>query len=332
MLADLRPRAEGPVTLVFGTFGWRHTVARWAEHARQAGCSHYRIVCMDDHLAEFLRERGEAHRAVAFHDLVPGAPRTDFDAMDRCTRLQALTLLRVKLFVRLAATGCDFIHSDADVFWLRDPRPWLVARTDHDLLCSQGTMFPRAHYYRHRFVLCAGFFFCRANERTRAYFEKVHTLTEWYLSDQAGMNAALLADPAGRWRLARPALAVRWKSAWVRPPLERFFLRCALYVLRRPALRVLTNGTLRRAKCEWILTSPEIIDGCFEDGLRVGIIPMHIVARGRFRGQDEPLAFHDSENKSPPVLNGAPRTDGPRIRDDRARAGAAGAVDRLPSS
>ena len=298
MLADLRPREEGPVTLVFGTFGYRHIIVRWAEHARRAGCSHYRIVCMDDHLAEFLRERSEAHRAVAFHDLVPDAPRADFDAMDRCTRLQALTPLRMKLFVHLAATGCDFIHSDADAFWLRDPRPWLTARPDYDLLCSQGTTFPHVHYHRHRFVLCAGFFFCRANERIRAYFEKVHALAERHLSDQFGMNAGLLADPAGRWHLARPVLAFRWKSAWVRPPFERFFLRCALYVLRRPVLRALTNGTLRRAKCDWIFTSLAIIDGRFAGGFRVGIIPMHIVARGKFRGWDEPLVFHSSENKS----------------------------------
>ncbi len=300
MLADLRPREEGPVTLVFGTFGWRHTVARWAEHAQEAGCSHYRIVCMDDQLAEFLRERGEAHRAVNLHDLVPDAPRADFDAMDWRTRLQALTPLRVKIFVRLAATGCDFIHSDADAFWLRDPRPWLTARTDHDLLCSQGTTHPHAHYHRHRFVLCAGFFFCRANERTRAYFEKVHTFTEQHPCDQTGMNAELLADPEKRWHLARPALIVKRKSAWVHPPLEASFLHCALYVQQRPALRALTNRALRLAKCDWIFTSPVIIDGYFAGGLRVGIIPMHIVARGRFRGQDEPLVFHSSENHSPP--------------------------------
>ncbi len=296
MLADFRPREEGPVTIVFGTFAWRHTVARWAEHARRAGCSHYRIVCMDDGLAEFLRERGEAHRAVALHDLVPDAPGTDFYAMDRRGRLRVLTPLRVRLFVRLAAAGCDFIHSDADAFWLRDPRPWLAARTDHDLLCSQGTTFPRAHYHRHRFTLCAGFFLCRANERTLAYFEKVLALAERHLSDQVGMNAELLADPEGRWHLARPAPAVRWRSAWGRPPLERLFLRCALRVLRRPALRTLANGLLRLAGCDWILTSPEIIDGRFAGGLRVGIIPMHVVARGRFRGWDEPLVLHDSEN------------------------------------
>ena len=48
-------------------------------------------------------------------------------------------LVRMRLFLHLAANGCDFIHSDADAFWLRDPRPWLMRHPDYDLLCSQGT-------------------------------------------------------------------------------------------------------------------------------------------------------------------------------------------------
>ena len=290
LLADLRPREEGPVAIVFGTFGWRHVIERWAGHARRAGCSHYRILCMDDRLAAFLRKRGEAHRAVAFRDLVPDVPRVDFDAMDRRARLRALTPLRVKLFARLAAAGCDFIHSDADAFWLRDPRPWLAARRGYDLLCSQGTTFPRAHYRRHGFTLCAGFFFCRANERTRRYFEKVDALAGRYLDDQVAMNAGLLADPEGRWCLARPVPFVEGKSAWIRLPLGTPFLR-------RPALRTLAARTLHLPKRAWIVTSPAVIDGRFSGGFRVGVIPMHIAARGRFRGQGEPLVFHSSENK-----------------------------------
>ena len=34
----------------------------------------------------------------------------------------ALTALRTKLFLHLAANGCDFIHNDADAFWLRATR------------------------------------------------------------------------------------------------------------------------------------------------------------------------------------------------------------------
>lgn len=51
------------------------------------------------------------------------APAAD---MDRRARVNALLPLRVKLLVHLAAAGCDFIHCDADAFWLGDPRPGLT--------------------------------------------------------------------------------------------------------------------------------------------------------------------------------------------------------------
>lgn len=296
---EILPRAEGPVTLVFGTFAWREVILRWMEHARAAGCRHFRILCMDEGLAGFLRERGEGAHAVGYHEILPGAATPDLDSMERRERLRLLTPLRVKMFAHLAAGGCDFIHSDADAFWHADPRPWLMEHSGYDLLCSQGTTFPRAHYHRHRFVLCAGFFLCRANERTRGYFETVDALTRHEPDDQVCMNRALLRDPEGRWSLEQPVPAWRSGEAWVRPPLETAFLNLAQLVLRRPLLRGPVDVALRLAKRDWILTSRGVIAGRFGGGLTVGIVPMHIVARGRFLGWGDPLVHHSSRNKSP---------------------------------
>lgn len=301
MLNAFAPSAEGPVTVVLATFGWRRTVLGWIEHARAAGCTHYRIVCLDDALAGFLGERGEGPRAVALRDALPDAPLPDLDAMDRDTRIQALVRLRVKLCRRLAEAGHDFILSDADAFWLGDPRPWLAAQAGYDLLFSQGTTFPRRHYQRRRFTLCAGFFLCRANARTRGWFERVEALEPLSTDDQVRMNEALARDPCGHWRLERPVPALRTRGAWVRPPLEAVFLACAQRTLRHPVPRVLVNAACRLARIDWILTSPDIIEGRFAEGLRVGVIPMHIVMRGPFRGWGEPLVQHCSDNKLQPA-------------------------------
>lgn len=297
MLDEFLASDEGPVTIVFGTFGWRNTLLGWMKHARAAGCGHYRIVCLDDALRRFLCERGGAGRVVDYRDILPDAPIPDLDAMERQERLRSLTPLRMKLFLHLAAHGCDFIHSDADAFWLGDPRPWLMDRPGYDLLCSQGTTFPRPHYHRHHFVLCAGFFFCQANERTRRYFEQADALARHYPDDQVCMNGVLLGDREGHWSLERPIASVRIRGRWSRPPCETAFTRCAKYVLRRPILRALVNGALRLSGIDWILTSREIIRGRFADGLTVGVIPMHVVARGRCREWDRPLVFHGSPNK-----------------------------------
>ena len=297
MRAHWRPREEGPVTIVFGTAGYRNTVARWIEHARAAGCSHYRIVCLDRGLLEALRAAGEAERAVDLKELLPDAPRPDFAALRGKDRLKALTPLRVRLFRRLAAAGVDFIHSDADALWLGDPRPWLMRQDRYDLLLSQGTVFPRAHYHRHRFTVCAGFFLCRANARTRAYFERVEALGDTQPSDQVRMNALLLEDPAGGWRIECPVAAVRAAGAWVRPPLEPWFGACARYALARPLARSLANLSGRLCRFDWMLTSREIVRGRFGGGLTAGVIPMHIVMRGRFAHLEQPLVMHSSRNK-----------------------------------
>ena len=299
LLDDLRPRAEGPVTLVFGSFGYRDTVLAWIDRARRAGCEHFRIVCMDEDLRRFLRGHDAVGRAVGFHELLPEAPRADLGAIPgRRQRREALWLARVRLFLHFAANRCDFIHSDADAFWLQDPRPWLMDHPGFDLLFSQGTTFPVEHWRRHRFVLCAGFFLCRANGRTRAYFKQVSRLSESHPDDQVCMNTVLLRDPEARWERGRRAPAVRPGAAWVAPPPEASLLGYARALLRRELLRALANRVLRSARLAWILTSPEVIRGRFTGGLTVGVIPMHIVTRFRFAGWDEPLVSHDPANHS----------------------------------
>ena len=223
LLRGFAPNAEGPVTVVFGTFKYRSVIDRWLTHAERAGCRHYRIVCMDDDLLAWLRPRAGRECAVSYYSLFPDTPRVDIDSLpDRRVRLRTLTPLRARLFRRLVDTGCDFIHSDADAFWLRDPRPWLERHVEFDLLYSQGGMRPVKQYRAHRFVLCAGFFLARANERTRALFATVDARTNDYPSDQIRVNHALLEDPERVWTVDDARLAFRvGRSRWFRVPLGR---------------------------------------------------------------------------------------------------------------
>ena len=66
------------------------------------------------------------------------------------------------------------------------------------------------------------------------------------------------------------------------------------------------DAALRLARTDWILTSPEIIEGRFAGGLRGGVIPMHLVMRGPYRGWGEPLAPHCSANKLQPARREEP--------------------------
>ena len=220
---------EGPVAIVFGTFNYRPTVWRWIEAARRASCAGWRIVCLDRDLVRWLQEHGAGAQAVYYYDVLPDAPRHDFAALQREALLRALLPLRTRLFLHLANAGRDFVHSDADAVWTRDPRRYMARHPDFDLLFSQGTWFPPEHYSRFGFVLCAGFFLCRSNARTRDFFERVEALGREDVDDQRRMNHVLLQDPEARWEIFAPVLRIRH----LRPRWRRVLARLRRHVLAR---------------------------------------------------------------------------------------------------
>lgn len=302
-LTDLVAGVASPVTVVFGTFDYRRLVDRWIGHAHAADCRDYRIVCMDDRLLRYLRQDRSEPRAVAYHALLPNEARVDIDARKHHrARLQALTPMRVTLFKALAEQGIDFIHSDADAYWLRDPRPWLEEQAGYDLLASQGTALPEEHADRYGFVLCAGFFLCRGNERTARLWASVQKCLAGCPDDQICLNTVLLDDPAGRWRISnlQPAFALRspigrllrrfgrvppvpgWFRLPVRPRTgERIWQGLAGTPFRRRCRRFLRKWVLRS-----VITSESVMDGRFGGGLRVGIVPMSVVRRVPIEEED----------------------------------------------
>ena len=84
-------------------------------------------------------------------------------------RLDQLWVHRMQVFLELLEAGQDFVHSDADAVWLRDPLP-VITDCDADLVFSQGTVWPPDIHAKHGLVLCCGLFFVRANPVTTAFF------------------------------------------------------------------------------------------------------------------------------------------------------------------
>ena len=293
-----------PVTIVVANRPFLKLVQRWSLHARTAGCEHYRIVCMDDGLLSDLRAAGEGARILRLRDLLPDIPAVDCSAPDDpLERLQSLTVLRVKLFRRLVEAGCDFVHSDADAFWLRDPRPCLQRHPKFDLLFSQGTVHPRATLQAYGFTICPGFFLARANARTRRYFAQVDGLSEWRRSDQERMNAVLTDDPSGRWEVDGAQLSVRKRRPgaanrrWIR--LRPRFLEVGVArALHARALGRWPQLALQAVGWNGMVTSEQVIAGRFSEGLTVGVIPMRLVERVRFAPLANVLVSHVAENKA----------------------------------
>ena len=291
-LSALKATGKGPVAIVFATVNYQQIVWRWIQVAHWASVGDWRIVCLERELVSWLERKGEGARAVYYYDLVPDAPRYDFANLKRKEVKKVFWPLRTRLFVQLANAGCDFVHSDADAFWIRDPRPYLAEHPDFDLLVSQGTWFPREHLSQFGFVLCAGFFLSRSNARTRDYFERVHALMSRRGDDQWCMNNVLLQDPEAQWEVRAPVLrrtnGRRFRRRVRSPiPLRSNSLPwdSILSLQDKPA-----KARYEGSSC--ILTSKSIIRGKFSGGLTIGVIPMHLVTRKRVTWRFRSLVMH----------------------------------------
>ena len=289
LFSPFDPLNGKPVTIVFGSFNYRRTIHEWIQRAVPL-CNHWRIICLDREIISWLNKIGRGSCAIYFYDLFPGMQEHNLAKLDNKSRKKIIFTLRQNLFRAIAESGRDFVHSDADALWLQDPRPWLMQHTEFDILISQGTYAPREHFQRYHFVLCAGFFFCRANKRTQNYFRQVEA-TKWAL-DQKSMNEVLLADPKARWELHRPR--IWWNSVgrlagpWRKVPV----LVSSIWMLMRRIApkwtRRVENRSLKKSNYpEWlkdiiryyIYVSPEIIKGSFSKRLTIGVIPMHLIPR-----------------------------------------------------
>ena len=305
---------SGPVTVVFATYLFHDMVRAWIEHARRAGCLNYRIICMDLDLLDALREEGD--RAVYFWDMLPDVREERIDTIpERHKRLALLTRLRTKFFLHLTAHGIDFVHSDADALWLRDPRPWLLKHKGFDLLFSQGTMHPFWHFESVGFTICAGFFFARASALTHAFFQAAERMEEWQPSDQARFNEILLRDSSGRWEIEAPRLAltssqslgsriIYWRYARWKPRVH-VLLAWILGGRMGPFWTRAIRAALRLRGYLCIITSARVMTKRFVNGLTVGVIPMRLVERVPLADSEEMLVCHTTEAKHRIVLKSA---------------------------
>ena len=123
-----------------------------------------------------------------------GSAGVDAEPMEWNGDLRTLWIQRMRVFSRLAAQGVDFIHSDIDAIWLRNPiTPGGVREDGAQLLFSQGTVWPPDVHERWGFVLCCGWFRARPSVQTREFFQALEADVERTGDDQVSVNRLLLA-------------------------------------------------------------------------------------------------------------------------------------------
>ena len=117
--------------------------------------------------------------------------------------LRDLWVQRTQVFSELLAAGEQFIHSDVDAIWLKNPLCLGSAGfLDEDLIFSQGTMWPAEIHARWGFVLCCGWFWAKPTPDSCAFFRALAADVQVTGDDQISVNR-LLASAGIHWSRAR---------------------------------------------------------------------------------------------------------------------------------
>lgn len=179
----LKPGKNPPI-LLFCDWCYREILDNWLTGAARLKIDNVMIIALDIQLHDYCTQIG-----------IPCAHvKSTGDLGD-------LWRLRISVFKYLIDRGIDFIHSDADAVWLRDPLPeYFFGFKELSMLFSQGTIWPSRVQKLWGFVLCCGLFMMRSKPATRKFLEKLDESVQKTGDDQVSVNEVLAVDGVN-WRL-----------------------------------------------------------------------------------------------------------------------------------
>ncbi|MHB8814128.1 MAG: putative nucleotide-diphospho-sugar transferase, partial [Steroidobacteraceae bacterium] len=246
LVAAARERAAGGIVVIaFADSRYADVLMNWLVALALQQVDRYLVVALDRDLHALLTARG-----------IPCVLR------ELHGDLGDLWVERVRVFAALCAAGIDFIHSDVDAVWLRDPRQAYFTAIDADLIASQGTVWPHDVHEQFGFVLCCGLFSLRSSRASRQLLGQLAAHVATTRDDQISLNR-LLAERRMAWR-ARSA--------------DTYYLAAGE----------------RRFLC-----SKSLIVGEGADGLRVSVLPHHLFQRLPLPLQQIPFVSHPLTPKEP---------------------------------
>jgi hypothetical protein len=243
--AARRRAARGDIVIAFANTHYVDVLMNWLVALAANGIDNYLVIALDEALYRFLDERG-----------VPVALST------LGGELRELWVRRIQVFAALCIAGIDFVHSDVDAVWMRDPRTAHLSDLHAELTISQGTIWPPEVHQRFGFVLCCGLFRLRSGPRTRQLLGELEAHVLQTGDDQVSLNR-LIAARAPTWQIAR---------------------KDAYYI----------QGGGQRFLC-----SRSLIRGVANDGLRVALLPHHLFQRVAVPSTDLPYVLHRLTPKQP---------------------------------
>lgn len=247
LVAAARERAAGrTVIIAFADSRYTDVLMNWLVALALQQVDNYLVIALDHDLHQLLMAHGIPCVLCKLHG-----------------DLGDLWVERIRVFAALCAAGIDFIHSDVDAIWLRDPRQAYFGAGEVDLIASQGTVWPNDVHQRFGFVLCCGLFSLRSSAASRRLLAELVPHVAMTRDDQISLNRLL----AGR------------QIVWRANPADTYYI---------------TAGPMR------FLCSKSPICGQGADGLRVSVLPHHLFQRLPMQQlSDIPFVSHPLTPKEP---------------------------------
>jgi|GEM_PF-766903 len=178
-------KQNNTVIITFSDYRYKDVVTNWFTGLHRLNILNYLIISLDEQIHAFLDEQGIPNVLL----------KIDFN-------LDSLWLMRVKVFQFLCHNGIDFIHSDTDAVWLRNPIPEYFTATGCHIVASQGTTWPSDVLDAQRFVFCCGLFYVQSCRQTKAIFDEIATDILETGDDQISLNRILQKKDL-RWDTSR---------------------------------------------------------------------------------------------------------------------------------
>jgi hypothetical protein len=175
-----------PLTITFVDANYLPLLELWLPRLAELGVERVKVFCLDTTTLAWCRSRGVAAAQVEW-----------------AGNLRDLWAQRIRVFSELLATGQEFIHSDIDAIWIRNPLlTGSAVGCDEDLVFSQGTVWPPDVHAQWGFVLCCGWFRARPTLAAQAFFQGLELDVRQTGDDQISVNR-LLSNLGAQWSHGR---------------------------------------------------------------------------------------------------------------------------------
>lgn len=234
--------SDNLVTILFANDAYTEIAFNWVASATRVDASNYWFIALDEQIHAKLKAKNIPNVLV------------ELEAGD----LSKLWILRIQIFKILVMRGVDFVHTDADAVWLKNPIELYGEELQRfDLIASQGTIWPPTVHNEWGFVLCCGYFMLKATPNSMKFLDDLEKDVALTGDDQVSLNQVLLSRK------------VRWK---------------------------IKAAQMLNTHVGQILVSQSLLIGKGKD-IKVGLIPFMEIPRIPVRGAD-PVVLHPLAPKS----------------------------------